>query len=236
MALVKRGWTPPEDVFVTQRHWSMESGLRMLKQIGIAPNTVVDLGAAEGSWSSMASQIFTDARYLLCEPLPARKDMLSEISQKSGGMFHFSPIVVGDSKQPLMFDVSGDLDGSGVYGGVTENAVELPQDTLDNLIDEAALPPPYLLKFDTHGYEDNIIRGAVKTLETTIAIVMECYLHQVSPTAKPFWEMCDQLVKVGFRPVYVSDLLARPYDSTLWQMDIFFLRSDHPVFMHSSYQ
>ncbi len=234
--LVKRGWTPPEDVFVTQRLWSMENGLRLLRQIGIDPQTIVDLGAAEGKWSLMASQIFLNSKFLLCEPLPARRDMLTEMARSSGGKFLYSPFVIGDSTQPISFEVSSDLDGSGVYGGDSENTVELPQNTLDNLLSDKNLPQPYLLKFDTHGYEEKILDGAKRTLDATIAIVMECYLHQISPTAKPFWEMCDQLGKLGFRPVYIADLLARPYDSSLWQMDIFFVRSEHPVFSHPEYQ
>ena len=234
--LEERGWQSPETEAATRVFWSMQSGLQRLRSIGIQPKTVVDLGAAEGKWTLMASQIFPDARFLLCEPLPDRKSQLTDLVASSGGRFHLSSVIVGNSNEPILFDVSSDLDGSGVYGGDSGQAMMLPQDTLDSLLLNDELASPFLIKFDTHGFESEILAGAKEALQSTVAIVMECYVHQISPTCKPFWEMCRELDALGFRPIYFSDFMARPFDETLWQLDIFFVRSSHPVFQHKTYQ
>lgn len=234
--LHKRGWTQSGDVRDSAQPFSMRGGLELLKSIGIQPGTIIDLGAAEGKWTLCAKEVFSESRFLLCEPLPERKDELIELAANSRGQLRFSQVIVGNSTTPLLFDVSSDLDGSGVYGGTSGTVVELPQETLDNLLSKADFEQPYLIKFDTHGFESQILAGASRTLNSTQAIVMECYLHHVSPTAKLFWEMCGQLNELGFRPVHIGDLLARPYDATLWQMDLFFVKSDHPVFSHAKYR
>jgi FkbM family methyltransferase len=182
----------------------------------------------------LAKEFYQDSEFLLCEPLPDRKEHLEKMSAQSDRV-HFESVIVGDSVEPIWFDVSDDLDGSGVYGGQSGHTVELPQNTLDRLLASSSFEPPYLIKFDTHGFESPILKGATETLRMTDAIIMECYTHRVSPTAKLFWEMCDQLHEIGFRPIHISDLLARQFDSTLWQMDLFFVRSDHPVFDHDRY-
>jgi FkbM family methyltransferase len=231
--LIRRGWTAPGSV---DQAWSMRRGLQLLQSLGIQPGTIIDLGAAEGRWTQLAREVFTNSQFLLCEPLPQRKAVLEELASKSNSKLHFSPIVIGESTAPVWFDVSSDLDGSGVYGGKSGNAVLLPQNTLDNVLLEKSFDRPFLIKFDTHGFETQILSGASHTLEATDAIVMECYLHRVSPTAQLFWEMCVFLEGLGFRPVHISDLIARPYDQSLWQMDIFFVRSDHAVFHHDGYR
>ena len=65
---------------------------------------------------------------------------------------------------------------------------------------------------------------------------MECYLFRNSDNWLLFWEMCDWLLKRGFRCMDVVDPLYRPKDGMLWQLDLFFARSDWPKFQDKNFR
>ena len=46
--------------------------LTRLKDQGVRPERIIDVGARDGSWSWSASQVFSDSNYVLFEPLPNR--------------------------------------------------------------------------------------------------------------------------------------------------------------------
>ena len=94
---------------------------------------------------------------------------------------------------------------------------------------------PFLLKFDTHGYEVPILRGARKTLENTNVIIMEVYNFYITEHTLLFSEMCDYLSKLGFRCYDLAEPMLRLYDSSFWQVDLFFCRHDSPIFSYSQY-
>jgi hypothetical protein len=106
---------------------------------------------------------------------------------------------------------------------------------IDDLVALHHVAPPYLLKFDTHGFELDILRGATKTLKNTNVIVMECYLFQLSKSSLLFWKMCDYLEPHGFRAFDIVDPLYRPKDEMLWQVDLFFARNEWPNFQDTHY-
>ena len=108
--------------------------------------------------------------------------------------------------------------------------------TIDNIIEETKIEGPYLIKLDTHGYERSILKGSEFTLDKTNVLVIECYNHRISDEAFLFWELCEYLSKRGFRPIYIVDILNREYDCSLWQMDIFFIRSDFDFFKYRAYK
>ena len=108
--------------------------------------------------------------------------------------------------------------------------------TIDNIIEETKIEGPYLIKLDTHGYERSILKGSLFTLEKTNALIIECYNHRISDEAFLFWELCEYLYKKNFRPVYIVDILNREYDNSLWQMDIFFIKSNYKNFEYNSYK
>jgi len=97
------------------------------------------------------------------------------------------------------------------------------------------LPAPYFLKLDTHGVEVPIIGGASKTLENTNILVIEAYNFTFGAPAVPFWELCRILVKLGFRPLDVFDILYREVDNAFWQFDLLFGRADLPLFADSRF-
>ena len=109
---------------------------------------------------------------------------------------------------------------------------------IDTIVSENGLSGPFFLKFDTHGVEVDILNGASKTLNDTVLIMMEVYNFKfdfVQRKNLTFWEMCSHLAERGFRCIDLCDPLFRPGDGAFWQIQMFFIRADHPVFASNSY-
>jgi FkbM family methyltransferase len=218
-----------------ENRWTMSAALRRAAALGVRPASIIDLGAAVGEWSQLAHSIFPDADYVLVEPLCERAAALRAVCDRHPRMRHV-PAAAGASQGQVTFDVSSDLDGSGIYGGASNNAARVvPMATVDAIVHSQGLLPPFVLKLDTHGYELPILAGAAETLAHTALIIMEVYNFSISPTAVPFWEICATLATRGFRPGDICDLMARPRDDLFWQADILFLPADHPSFHDSHY-
>lgn len=216
--------------------WTMEGLLGRLQANGVRPASLIDLGAAEGKWTRLARGVFPDSRILMVEPLEERRHELERLTVEFPHM-QLSRTAVGDTPGDVRFHVTDDLDGSGVYSDDHGHpARSVACETVDTLVQRHQLPGPYLIKFDTHGYELPILRGASATLKDTCAIIMEVYNFRISPTAVRFWDMCQELEALGFLCADLCDPFPRPGDQLLWQMDLLFLPEGHPCFQQQSYR
>lgn len=108
--------------------------------------------------------------------------------------------------------------------------------TLDSCLKGLGKTGPYLLKLDTHGFERSILEEAAYTLENSEILIIEAYNYRITSEAFLFWELCAYLSEKGFRPIDLVDIAHRRYDSSLWQMDLFFIKSDWEGFNHVSYR
>jgi Resolvase, N terminal domain len=59
---------------------TMALGVSHLREIGITPKTIFDVGASNGSWSEIAMSTFPDAHYVLFEPQPCHQESLREFN------------------------------------------------------------------------------------------------------------------------------------------------------------
>lgn len=227
----------PHELAATQPdRWTMEAALGRAATIGLAPATIIDVGAAAGEWAQAARSTFPKAALLLIEPLAERQARLTEFSRRCPGT-HLVAAVAGATTGHIELNVSDDLDGSGVYGPHGGGALRhVPQVTIDDAVARHGLRGPFLLKLDTHGYELPIFAGATATLAQTELLIVETYGFKPAPTAVRFWELCVWLEQRGFRPADIAGLMARKRDGMFWQADLFFLRSNHPVFASDSFQ
>jgi FkbM family methyltransferase len=215
--------------------FSMEGGLARAQRRGIEVSTILDIGASDGKWSRLALKYFPQARVLAFEPLAERKAAL-EAFKAHDARFDYLSAVAGDRAGEIAFHVSQDLDGSGVSPTRSPSDRTISMTTVDRAVKEHGLPPPYLLKFDTHGFEVPILDGAVKSLASTSLIVMEIYNFQLNGSSLRFHQMCAHIEKLGFRCCDLVDPMLRERDQAFWQADMFFLKSDSSLFECESYR
>lgn len=196
--------------------------------------SVIDIGASTGRWSDMSLPLFQRARFVGIDPLSEREPSLKALKARSP-RFDYVLAVAGEKEHEIVeLAVGDDLDGSTVGGG-NGKVRQVPSHSLDAIVQMKGLQGPFLLKFDTHGFEVPILKGATKTLQDTHYIVMEVYNYRHTPGTLLFPEMCALLDTLGFRCFNLADPMQRPLDRALWQMDLFFARKDDPVFSRDGY-
>jgi FkbM family methyltransferase len=200
--------------------------------------SVIDIGAAKGDWTRLAVNHFPDSAFLMIDPLIENQPSLENVCSSFSNV-RYELAAAGNGAELVAFDVTDDLDGSGIYGlsaSVKTKRRMVRQITLDEAVTKHDMRGPFLLKFDTHGYELPILEGARHVIQQTDAILMECYFFPISPTARLIWEICQEMCAQGFRVADLADPSRRPKDGMLWQVDLVFLKAEHNNFRFESYR
>jgi FkbM family methyltransferase len=225
----------PLGVQLYRKGIDMRSVMRRIagRQRGIAG--IVDIGAAKGHWSRMALAIFPQAQVIGIDPLVERESFLQGLKAREARYDYVLAVAGETDGGTVSLAVTSDLDGSKVDGDEGARR-DVSVRSIDSIVAEKGLLGPYFLKFDTHGFEDPILRGATKTLAATNYIVMEAYNFRHTPQTRLFHEMIDLLGSLGFRVFNLVDPLQRDSDGALWQIDLFFARSDDPIFASNSFR
>jgi FkbM family methyltransferase len=213
---------------------SLYSALRRLSAHQISFNSLIDVGASNGSWSQTFATRFPGKHHLLIDANKVHLPALEAVCRRMPN-WQYRFTAVGEKKGTLYFDDSDPLGGHLSARPYNENYKPCPVSSVDDLVQETNLPAPFVLKLDTHGVEIPIIAGASKTLENTNILVIEAYNFIFGPPAVPFWELCQFLFKLGFRPLDVFDILYREVDDAFWQFDLLFARADLPLFRDPRY-
>ncbi len=212
---------------------SMSEGLASLaKKHQI--NTIIDIGASDGRWSESAMRYYPFCQYLLVEAQPVHEAALKHFINAHNNS-QYTLAAAGDREGQIYFDANDPLGGQASFTPYELNNIVVPVTSIDIEIKNRNLPGPYLLKTDTHGFEVPILKGASKTIRETEIIIMECYNFKIGPDCLLFYEMCDYLGELGFRCIDLVDPLWRPYDHSLWQMDLIFVKKDRPEFSYLGY-
>lgn len=227
-SLVKQG-------FIDRVHRvTMDGILASLARKGYSFGTIVDIGASDGRWSGMALKHFPNASCLLIEAQEVHRSALASFQQKHGNA-RIVLAAAGERAGQVYFDVSDPFGGQAADTPSAAHSRGVPATTLDAEL-AGGSPIPYLVKFDTHGFEAPILRGSAKTLEKTSVIIMESYNFRISSECMLFYEMCKHMLDLGFRCIDMADPMHRPFDDNLWQMDLVFARDDRPEFRHLQYK
>jgi len=192
-------------------------------------NTVIDIGASNGSWSDQMMRRFPACEYLLIEAQSVHKQSLVDFCARHPNA-RFSLVAAGEGPGTINFDASQPFAGQASAAPFKSNNTVVSVSSVDDEIDRHRLQPPFLIKLDTHGFELPILRGARLALEQTEVVVMECYNFRISSECLLFYEMCSHMENLGFRCLDLVAPLHRPLDNAFWQMDLVFVRTTRPEF------
>jgi FkbM family methyltransferase len=224
----------PLGIQIYKSGMDMESAIRRVGSRASDVRTVIDIGASDGRWSRAAMPYFPASKFIAVDPLVEREPKLSKL-KATNPQFDYVLCVAGEKENDTVsLTVGDDLDGSTV-GGNRGVARTVPSHSIDSIVQMKQCVGPYILKFDTHGFEVPILNGAAKTLQQTHYIVMEVYNYRHTRGTLLFHEMCALLDTLGFRCFNMADPMHRPLDGSLWQMDLFFARKDNEVFRENGY-
>ncbi|HEX2525366.1 MAG TPA: FkbM family methyltransferase [Geminicoccus sp.] len=200
--------------------------------------TLVCLGSGKGDDSFSFVEHWPGARVLLIDMDERFRPVWAGLARKLPGLVG-EVAALAEHDGEIGMRKTDQTGGIAVEGEIGADDQRVRSVRLDTLIAQHALPPPYFLKFDTHGAELPILAGATETLRQTAVIMMEAYNFKLGFTGGrnlTFDEMSLHLKQQGFRCADLCDPLWRPGDGVLWQLHLFFLRSEHPTFASSSYR
>lgn len=204
---------------------------------GVAINSVLDVGASNGSWSLEARLCWPDAHYHLIEANAQHKQALEAVCSSTPG---FSYVLAAASDEPgtVFFDGSDAFGGLAMKGESQSKRSDrtMPAITLDGEVKSRGLSGPYLVKLDTHGFEVPILNGAKEVLAEANLVVIETYNFQLETDSLKFWQICQFMDDLGFAVIDISEPLWRDYDSALWQFDLFFVPKTRQEFSYNKYR
>lgn len=213
---------------------SLEASLKRCQKRGGHFGTIVDVGASNGCWARRARRFFSDALLFLVEAQPTHEPALARFR---ADLQHVDYVMAaaGDCDGEIYFDAADP------FGGVASHTpfpgcLTVPVRTIDSLVRERGLQPPFLLKLDTHGFEVPILEGARETLKETGLIVVETYNFKVAAESLRFHEMCSWMEERGFRCIDLCEPMHRPKDGVFWQVDLFFAPAERGEFNSNSYE
>jgi len=179
---------------------------------------------------------YPSARYLLVEAQEAIHGTKLREFQSSYANVICEICAAGNKEGQINFDAGEPLGGQASPIPYTKNNIVVPMETVDGLVRKHGLDGPFLLKLDTHGFEVSIFEGAEKTLSDCAILIVEAYNFTLCPGCLRFYELCAYLEARGFRCLDVYDVLVRPRDQALWQMDMVFISAGAPVFQVAEFR
>lgn len=217
---------------------TMDGALHQLAAQGMSVPTVIDVGAALGGWSRSCMKYFPHSRYLLIEPLLEFRESLSRFSSEANNV-QVVQAAVGASDGTRDMFVHADLVGSSVFKEsekeLNETVRNVPERTLDTLVKDLELSPPYLVKIDVQGAEIDVLQGAREVAAQAEALIIEVSFLPFFSGGPLIHEVIRFLHDLGFVAYDLVDLRCRPLDDALAQCDIVAVPQDSELRKDSRY-
>jgi len=213
---------------------TMKGALARCKARGVKVNTVIDIGASDGSWTRDCLAYFPEAHYLLVEAQEPHKPALEKITAEKSNV-EYVLAAGGRSDGKIYFDNSALFGGLASETPLEGSFIEVPVVSIDAEIKRRKLKGPYLVKLDTHGFEVPILEGAEKTLREASLVIIEVYNYKLTETSLRHFEMSKYMEKLGFLSVEMVDFILRKRDQSIWQMDTFFIPTDSEEFKNQTF-
>jgi FkbM family methyltransferase len=214
--------------------------LRQAKAVGFSPQTVIDVGAAYGSFTYQCNTVFPDARYVLVEPLEEYRPLLEKL-RKTLPTLQCVCAAASSNSGEIEINVHPDLFGSSLYSevekGTDVNGVprRVRSVTIESVIQETGAKGPFLLKLDVQGAELDVLNGAGGVLRECQYVILEVSFFRFFQDAPDCCGVIAYMKKQGFVPYDIVGLQYRPFDQALSQADIAFVKEAGPFRRHHFY-
>lgn len=228
----------PAGVRVVNREWGprgFAASFERLRAQGFAPEVILDIGAARGTWSAECMTVFPQARYYLLDALPENEAALRAFcAEQPRARFHIGALgaQAGEAEFRVHGDQSSFFDSEFDATG-TKRVVSV--ETLDGLLEQGKIEAPDLLKADVQGFELEILRGGPRVLAKAQYVLLEVLFRQLYDGAPLAHEVIAAMGDWGFRIYDFCAYCQRPTDGELAYSDILFARVDAPVFEDEGY-
>ncbi len=209
--------------------------LRFIRKMDI--RTVIDVGAHKGESALEFHKLLPNAKIYSFEPL---HDCFIQLNNNLKQVLNFESfnVALGDKEGKLNMHRSAHTPSSSLrkMGSIHKEAFplsisgtqeEIHITTLDKVCSKINLDQNILLKIDVQGYEDNVIKGAQKTLDYVKMIIIETSFYELYEGQPLFNDIHNMLYEKGFYYTGCSGQLRDPFNDTPLQQDSVFIRKPH---------
>jgi FkbM family methyltransferase len=202
-----------------EEEWRRETGWRPenLRKPGFAPATVIDVGAARGTPNLYDA--FSDAHFVLIEPLAEFEEDLQRICRRRGGEYVLAAVGAAPGRAEIHINPAMLYESSLLVnewrGAEQREALErreIEVTTLDALRSERGWKGPFGLKIDAEGYEYRVIEGAAALLRDTEFVIAEVSITRPFADGASFAEFIALMDSHGFALYDLLDGLKRGND------------------------
>ncbi|MBY9068552.1 FkbM family methyltransferase [Hyphomonas sp. WL0036] len=205
-----------------QRHPLKTHSFRVLKEMGVPVETVIDVGILSSTYELIHA--YGTVPQILIEPIVEFEDRIRATYDKHKVNYELIKVAASDSDGEALMRTSSVRDGVDItHARMTEDETiagsyrTVPKRKVDTLVAERNLAKPYLLKIDVDGAELEILKGAENTLKDCSVICIE-----TSPVN--FYQRSEAIRKHGFQLFDLVDICY--YNNRLIQMDAIFVKTD----------
>ena len=218
---------------------SFLDALQHAKKLGLLPATVIDVGAAYGTFTLECCNVFPKSRYLLIEPLQEYERYLHKVVGTIPKAEYILSAAAAKGGE-VEINVHPDLVGSSIYLEGEDSHVngvprKVPTVTLDSLCEDRKASGPYLMKIDVQGAELDVLAGAKKVLNDTEYLILEVSLFGFFEGGPQFYDIVRYMKSCGFVVYDIFGLQYRPLDNALSQVDMVFVRDESQYRKHHFY-
>lgn len=203
--------------------------------------TVIDVGANEGQFATLAHRLCPNATIVAFEPIPACHPELNRVLAAIPGATLF-PVALGDSATRAWMNRSRFTPCSSLLAG-TENLGEDYPDAavidkmevqiarLDDILDAEALEPDVLIKLDVQGFEIPVIRGGPRVFSKACIVVTEvCFFRKLYANQPLFDDVYREIYDHGFQYRGNAEQMSRTSDGRIVEADAIFERDENASF------
>ena len=202
----------------------MFNRLELLKHMGYIPDTILDIGAHHGRWTSIVKQIFGNSCYYLFEAID-----YAELKQLSN--VNVYNVILNDKVEEIKWYQMKNT-GDSMFREKTshfKNCEPIIRQTIDldtlmqGQFDEAT---NILIKIDCQGAEIPILKGATSIYSKTDFIILEIpFFGQYNEGVPDFLEHITFMNSIGF---ITYDILENHYINGFnMQVDVLFINKNH---------
>jgi FkbM family methyltransferase len=215
-------------------YFEMYEMVSRLRQMGILPNTILDIGANRGMFTKTSHYVFPDAKIYAFEPLANCYAELKALKTSIPNLETYEVALSDHAGETVIhksnYDYSSSLLVMGelhkdafphTTGVITES---IRMENLDGILGEKELQRPMLMKIDVQGYEKFVLDGAVQTLNRCDVIICEMSVLALYKDQALFHDIYIQLIGAGFKYAGNIGELVNPKTSAILQVDGLFIR------------
>lgn len=204
------------------RFQGIDQSLLDMRRRGYRPKIVIDGGAHLGTFSVATAKTFPEAIFYLIEPQGPCLPPLRKLCAANGFVLH--EYALSDKPGAVKF-LKTNAPNTGAYVNPTypgDEAITVPSTTLDALFADRMLGDTRaLLKLDIQGQELAALKGGVKLLQSTEAVLVEVMFLPFGPSLASIVAFFEEN---EFELYDIASLSGRLRDNRLSGGDLIFAR------------